>query len=351
MVRMMTYKDANRILSSSLTPNNRCICKRTAIENDAQSDPLAPFTNNRLVPVSKVIKNESIIQYHIVFQDENGDTIPGYDIYLNQGERIVPPQHPTKEGYKADGWEPEVPATAQSDGTYRMKYKQKDDDAPGRENYAYTMDNQYQQYAPNKPTPPSPLGDESKGWRPTGGGWWFGPMDGENEDTHGKDGGISASTISGRTNVTVGSTRYFTYDTLLDGCVYEYARPGSLPDSSATVTASDLLSDWSCPCYDGSGNLMGNYTIHSDCDWVKFVVVSVGYSINDITPPFAVRYFIAENTGNVRKGSVTVTTPGGVSHYDANHSHKGLPYITNAPTYFYQLGAWVFPGTFPVTLS
>lgn len=339
MVRMMTYKDANLILSSSLTPNNRCICKRTAIENDAQSDPLAPFTNNRLVPVSKVIKNESIIQYHIVFQDENGDTIPGYDMYLNQGESIVPPQHPTKEGYKADGWEPEVPATAQSDGTYRMKYKQKDDDAPGRESHAYTMDNQYQQYAPNKPTPPSPLGDESKGWIPTGGHWWFGPMDGENEDTHGKDGGISAKTISGRTSVTVGSTKYFTYDTLLDGCVYEYARPGSLPDSSATVTASDLLSDWSCPCYDGSGNLMGNYTIHSDCDWVKFVVVSVGYSINDIIPPFAVRYFIAENTGNVRKGSVTVTTPGGVSHYDANHSHKGLPYITNAPTYFYQLGA------------
>ena len=184
------------------------------------------------------------------------------------------------------------------------------------------MDNQYQQYAPSKPTPPSPLGDESKGWIPTGGHWWFGPMDGENEDTHGKDGGISAKTISGRTSVTVGSTKYFTYDTLLDGCVYEYARPGSLPDSSATVTASDLLSDWSCPCYDGSGNLMGNYTIHSDCDWVKFVVVSVGYSINDIIPPFAVRYFIAENTGNVRKGSVTVTTPGGVSHYDANHTRS-----------------------------
>lgn len=331
---MMSYKEANQILGSSLTPNHRCIAKRTALENDAQSEPLIPFTYNRLVPVSAVKKKT--VTFHIVLLDENGNVIPGYDMHIEQGAPIPYPEHPEKEGYKADGWEPNIPATAQSDGTYRMKYKQKDDDAPpgGRDNNAYTMDNQYQQYNASKATPTSAI----KIWAPTGGHWWSGPMDGLENDTYGFDNGISARTISGRESVTLNSTKYFNYDT--DSCVYEYAQPSSetMLDFGASVTASDLITDWSCSCYDSNGNFMGTYSIHSDCDWIKFVVRRTGYLINDIRPPFAITYFISENSGSVRKGTVTVTTPGGISHYDANSNNKNKPYITNAPTYFYQLG-------------
>ena len=334
MLRMMSYKEANQILGSSLTPNHRCIAKRTALENDAQAEPLAPFEYNRLVPVTAVKKKT--VTFHIVLLDEDGNVIPGYDMQLEQGATIPYPEHPEKEGWKADGWDPKLPATAQSDGTYKMKYKPEEDDSPGRENVAYTMDNQYQQYAPLKPTPTSIISR----WAPAGGHWWYGPMDGESDDKYGKDNGISAKTIAGRNFVTLGSTKYFTYSTLSDGCVYEYARPtaGTILDYGQSITAGDLMTDWSCPCYDENNNYMGDYTIHSDCDWVKFAVIPAGYLINDIMPPFAVVYYVAENDGNVRKGSVTATTPGGISHYDANYGHKGKPYIQSAPTYFYQLG-------------
>ena len=333
---MMSYKEANQILGSSLTPNHRCIAKRTALENDAQSEPLIPFRYNRLVPVSAVKKKT--ITFHIVLLDENGNVIPGYDMHIEQGAPIPYPEHPEKEGYKADGWEPNIPATAQSDGTYQIKYKQKDDDTPdgGREENAYTMDNQYQQYNPSKPTPTTTIAQ----WAPTGGHWWSGPMAGDGSDTYGTDNGISAKVVSGRSYVVLDSVKYFTGNYFTDSCVYEYARPTSesmLP-SGHTVTESDLLSDWSCPCYDNNGNFIGNFTIHSDCDWVKFVIRKTSQRLDDLIPPFVVAYYVAENNGSVRKGTATVTTPGGTSNYNASHGNKGKPYITNAPTYFYQLG-------------
>lgn len=495
MVRMMTYKEANQILGCFLTPNNRCICKRTAIENDAQSDPLAPFANNRLVPVSKVIKNlpkyhivildedggtlydehlvegtpipnpghpnkpgytpagwdpedipatalkdgtyrrkytkdaikyhivlldengnvipgydmyleqgatipypqhpakegyspngwspaipptaqadgtyqmqytKDIVKYHIILQDENGVTIPGYDMYLDEGAAIPRPDHPDKEGYSANGWEPRLPDTAHADGTYKMKYtqdlpKDPEDDSP-EEQLAYTMDNIYQERNLSKPTPKTSI----KQWMPVGGHWWSGPLDGKAADsTYGVDNGISAKVVNNRPTVTSGSTTYFYYDT--DSCIYEYARPAvknqagddnnlvvGADEQFSNITASDLLSDWECACYDGGGNYIGQFTMHSNNPWVKFVPVYAGWTLTDKDPnhvdstklvvPFAIRYYFATNSGDARKGTVTVTTPGGKCHYYANHwlsdkhPHKGLQYITNTTVHIYQQG-------------
>lgn len=46
MLRMMTYKGANDVLGSSLTPRNRCICKKTALQNDADPAGIIRYIPN-----------------------------------------------------------------------------------------------------------------------------------------------------------------------------------------------------------------------------------------------------------------------------------------------------------------
>ena len=411
MVRMMTYKEANQILGCALSPNYRCICKKTAIANRAQENPLAPFTQNRLVPVKTAGMAHGVAKkHHVVILDENGGTI--YDLWMEDGAAIPNPGHPAKEGYDPAGWSPSLPATATQDGVYRRQYTikaytitfigkdgqtlpnsgtytygqaivapdpqtpsgwafdgwnpavpatatangtyygqyhqstpdvQPDDDTPvrpddpdkkGRDGYAYTMDQMYQAYRPDKPTPQTSIAQ----WAPIGGGWWSGPMDGFDKDSkYGEDNGICARRLPGRDQAN--RSRFFKYDS--DGCVYEYAKPTSSQMHSGTVDVDDLLSYWECDCYDSNNNYMGKYTITSNDSWIKFIVEPGGYDIVDITVPFVVSYYIDENRdgGPARKGTVTVTTPGGVSHYDANYGHKGLPYIENGITYFYQQSA------------
>jgi len=58
MKKMMTYTEANQVLGTSLSPNNYCICKQTAIENGADTTPLTTFEYNRLVPASAVSKQD-----------------------------------------------------------------------------------------------------------------------------------------------------------------------------------------------------------------------------------------------------------------------------------------------------
>jgi hypothetical protein len=287
-------------------------------------------------------------------------------MYLDEGAAIPRPEHPDKEGYSANGWEPQLPDTAHTDGTYKMKYtqdlpKDPEDDSP-EEQLAYTMDNIYQERNLSKPTPKTSI----KQWMPVGGHWWSGPLDGKAADsTYGVDNGISAKVVNNRPTVTSGSTTYFYYDT--DSCIYEYARPAvknqagddnnlvvGADEQFSNITASDLLSDWECACYDGGGNYIGQFTMHSNSPWVKFVPVYAGWTLTDKDPnhvdstklvvPFAIRYYFATNSGNARKGTVTVTTPGGKCHYYANHwlsdehPHKGLQYITNTTVHIYQQG-------------
>lgn len=121
MVRMMTYKEANQILGCALSPNYRCICKKTAIANRAQENPLAPFTQNRLVPVKTAGMAHGVAKkHHVVILDENGGTI--YDLWMEDGAAIPNPGHPAKEGYDPAGWSPSLPATATQDGVYRRQY-------------------------------------------------------------------------------------------------------------------------------------------------------------------------------------------------------------------------------------
>ena len=114
MVRMMTYKEANSRLNSSLTPNNKCICKYTAIHNNAQQGPLQRFANNRLVPVSVVIK-----KYFVVFKDENGNVLS--QGYYEPGEALNDPGVPSKTGYNG-AWNNGYTGYATGDAVYSPQY-------------------------------------------------------------------------------------------------------------------------------------------------------------------------------------------------------------------------------------
>lgn len=73
----MSYKEANSKLDSSLQPDNRCIAKKTAIDNGAESSPLSIFEDNRLVPANKVNKK----------QESGGGGSSSYDI--TEGQKLV----------------------------------------------------------------------------------------------------------------------------------------------------------------------------------------------------------------------------------------------------------------------
>lgn len=120
MVRMMSYKEANRILGSSLSPLWRCIAKRTALENHAQRAPLEMFAYNRLVPVKSGSKEWVIKQYHIIYQDENGNQLK--EEWCEPGQALNPPSIPGKAGYDTDGWNNGYTGYATGDAIYRPVY-------------------------------------------------------------------------------------------------------------------------------------------------------------------------------------------------------------------------------------
>ena len=129
MLRMLDYKEANRILHSSLSPNNKCIAKGTALDNHADPTPLnaAPygsFPRNRLVPVSAIDATVFIITF---VDGVNGGVIETRNI--DYGQPIGnPPSAPTISGYTFTGnWSPTIPATATQSATYTAQYQQ---DAP-----------------------------------------------------------------------------------------------------------------------------------------------------------------------------------------------------------------------------
>lgn len=125
MLRMMTYRQANQILEpdSLLSPNNRCICKITALNNHAQSAPLAPFSNNRLVPVKTASIPYGVIKkYHIIYKNESGTILSSE--WREPGEQLNPPAFPSKPGYKADSpaWGPNYTGVATGDAVYTPRY-------------------------------------------------------------------------------------------------------------------------------------------------------------------------------------------------------------------------------------
>lgn len=110
----MVYKEANLVLGSSLSPNNRGICKKTAIQNNAQETPLASFAQNRLVPASVVAK-----KYYVVFLDEGGTVIGSG--YYEPGAALNDPGVPPKAGHTG-AWNNGYTGYATGDVTYSPVY-------------------------------------------------------------------------------------------------------------------------------------------------------------------------------------------------------------------------------------
>lgn len=111
MLKMMTYSEANVVLGSSLSPNNYCICKSTAITNGADSSLLSSFASNRLVPAS-VVQLPSANTYAIRFLDWDGTVLKTESVAA--GSNPTPPANPTREGYTFSGWSPTVGAANQN---------------------------------------------------------------------------------------------------------------------------------------------------------------------------------------------------------------------------------------------
>ena len=112
MQKMMTYSEANSVLESSLTPANRCLSKAVAIANDANSDLLDSFANNRLVPANVIEKATHAEVLHF-FCDENGNNLgTDYTINVPEGQGafvfytriLVDGQTPDVEWFEKKNW-------------------------------------------------------------------------------------------------------------------------------------------------------------------------------------------------------------------------------------------------------
>lgn len=116
MAKMMIYQEANSVLESSLTPNNRCICKKTAIDNHAIASNLTAFVNNRLVPASMVV----LISYTIQFVDWD-NTVLSTQI-VKHGHTPTLPTNPTRDGYIFTGWSNNPNSAINSDTVFVAQY-------------------------------------------------------------------------------------------------------------------------------------------------------------------------------------------------------------------------------------
>lgn len=163
MARMMVYAQANQILESSLTPNNRCICKKTAIQNHAVASNLTSYADNRLVPVAAVV----LITYSIQFKDWNGTVLSTQTV--SYGHTPTLPANPSRTGYTFTGWSPN-PGTAPSEDTvYTAQYSINSYtvtflDANG--GTFSTQNVQYGGYATAPGTNPTKTGYTFAGWSP-----------------------------------------------------------------------------------------------------------------------------------------------------------------------------------------
>lgn len=159
---MMTYKEANQILKCSLSPNDRCICKKTALENHAQAALLAQFAQNRLVPVSRVQK-----QYYIVYKAADGSVLKTE--WREPGETLNPPAHPSIEGKTPNGWAPNYTGVATGDAEYTAQYSTIQYTITFLKRDGSVLVSQAYDYGAriNVPTPPQESGYEFTGWSPS----------------------------------------------------------------------------------------------------------------------------------------------------------------------------------------
>lgn len=84
MAKMMTYGEANSVLESSLSPSNRCLSKAVAVNAGAATDPLAGYSNNRLVPASSITPaHVPTIEHYFVSSDGTYSTNPTIYVGMN----------------------------------------------------------------------------------------------------------------------------------------------------------------------------------------------------------------------------------------------------------------------------
>lgn len=121
MARIEWYAETNRKLNSSLTPNNRCTDKTTAINNYADPAPLANFEYNRLVPTSAGYVK--LIEYIIRFLNWDGSVLQQVSV-----PRGTTPTYsgstPSRTGYTWTGhWSPTDPVGATSATDYTATFE------------------------------------------------------------------------------------------------------------------------------------------------------------------------------------------------------------------------------------
>lgn len=163
MAKMMTYQEANVILESSLTPNGRCICKKTAIDNHAVASNLTAYVDNRLVPASMVV----LITYSIQFKDWDGTVLSTQTV--RYGHTPTLPSNPSRTGYTFTGWS-NNPSTAPSgDTVYTAQYTINSYTVTFKDWDNTTLKTQSVNYGSNAtpPSNPSRTGYTFTGWSPS----------------------------------------------------------------------------------------------------------------------------------------------------------------------------------------
>lgn len=94
MLRMMIYKGANDVLGSSLTPRNRCICKKTALQNGADPAGIIKYIPNVGGSGSSSSSSSSVDPFANVANDiyDANQLENGVYVYLNNGKlmRTIP---------------------------------------------------------------------------------------------------------------------------------------------------------------------------------------------------------------------------------------------------------------------
>ena len=163
MAKMMTYKEANTVLESSLTPNARCICKKTAIDNHAVASRLSAFVNNRLVPASMVV----LITYSIQFKDWDGTILSTQTV--KYGHKPTKPANPTRTGYTFTGWSNNPDSAPTGDTVYTAQYQINSYTIRFLDYNGTVLKTQSVNYGstPTPPSNPSRTGYSFTGWSPS----------------------------------------------------------------------------------------------------------------------------------------------------------------------------------------
>lgn len=114
--KVLTYKEVNSRLGSSLPSTNKG-CKKSKALEAGSKDMHPTWDSNRLI----VYVEQDVVRYTITFKVKHtGELISTIEVV--EGGTITKPTPPSLEGYHFVGWSPEVPKKARKNGTYYAVY-------------------------------------------------------------------------------------------------------------------------------------------------------------------------------------------------------------------------------------